>query len=158
MCIFISTWTGSILAEWLIGGLRWACSRLSWVAIAGSSGRSIVAVAKSELLSTRTGGVTLRPLPPFWPNCRSFTVISCIWGNRQGNKEESKDEKKPHPDPTEPPHVVNGGTSLSVEWFFNRLIQLYLFMEQVSSNQCHIQVTFSIQLQGATKNIVIMVN
>ena len=28
-------------------------------------------------------------------------------------------------------------------------------MEQVSSNQCHIQVTFSIQLQGATKNIVI---
>ena len=30
-------------------------------------------------------------------------------------------------------------------------------MEQVSTNQCHIQVTFSIQLQGATKSIVIIV-
>ena len=76
------TWIGSILASCLIGGLWWARSRLSWVAITGIS-RESVAVARPELLATGAGagGVALRPLAPLRPN-----TCNCCWRERSLKK------------------------------------------------------------------------
>ena len=64
------TWIGCC---WLVWGLQWAWSRLSWFAITGRSRGSIGTMARPELLAIGRRWVALGPFAPLRPitsNCK----------------------------------------------------------------------------------------
>ena len=71
------------MTRWLIRRRLQAWSCLNWVAITGSSRRSIVAVTKSELLAVEPSGVALGPFAPLCPGTSSTCREEIERGNLQ---------------------------------------------------------------------------